>query len=160
MNGPIPGMDTLASARLRFPAMERWTYLDVAGRCPLSRTTRAALDAHLDERMVNGADKEKFFDLIERTRARFASLIGAAPDEIAYAKNVSDGLNMIATAFHWRRGDNVILCPELEHPNNIYPWLNMRRYGLEVRTVGPKHQMWTGLTSCVPRYFASPRLRP
>ena len=113
MSEPIPGMDTLASARLRFPAMERWTYLDVAGRCPLSRATRAALDAHLDERMVNGANKEKFFDLIERTRARFASLIGADPDEIAYAKNVSDGLNMIATAFHWRRGDNVILFPEL-----------------------------------------------
>ena len=87
MNGPIPGMDTLASARLRVPAMERWTYLDVAGRCPLSRATRAALDAHLDERMVNGANKEKFF-------------------------------------------------------------------------VGPKHQMWTGLTSCVPRYFPSPRPRP
>lgn len=138
MNRPTPGMDALASARLGFPAMERWTYLDVAGRCPLSRTTRAALDAHLDERMVNGANKEKFFDLIERTRARFASLIGADPDEIAYAKNVSDGLNMIATAFHWRRGDNVILCPELEHPNNIYPWLNMRRYGLEVRAVDPR----------------------
>ena len=36
---------------------------------------------------------------------------------------------MIATGFHWRRGDNVILCPELEHPNNVYPWLNLRRYG-------------------------------
>jgi hypothetical protein len=27
-------MDTLASARLRVPTMERWTYLDVAGTLP------------------------------------------------------------------------------------------------------------------------------
>src|SRR6185436_4898610 len=33
---------------------------------------------------------------------------------------------------------NVILCPELEHPNNVYPWLNMRRYGLEARFVAPR----------------------
>ena len=32
----------------------------------------------------------------------------------------------------------MILCPALEHPNNVYPWLNMRRYGLEVREVAPR----------------------
>jgi cysteine desulfurase/selenocysteine lyase len=32
----------------------------------------------------------------------------------------------------------VILCPGLEHPNNVYPWLNMRRYGLEVREVAAR----------------------
>jgi cysteine desulfurase/selenocysteine lyase len=131
-------LDAITAARANYPALERWTYLDVAGRCPISRTTRAALDAHLDERMMNGADKQRFFDLIERTRSRFAQLINAEPDEIAFAKNISEGLNMIATAFHWKRADNVILCPDLEHPNNIYPWLNMRRYGLEVRSVKPR----------------------
>ena len=130
--------DAIGAARANYPALERWTYLDVAGRSVLSRAARAALDAHLDERMLNGADKQKFFALIENTRAGFARLIGAGTDEIAFTKNISEGLNMIATAFHWRRGENVILCPELEHPNNIYPWLNMRRYGLEVRPVAPR----------------------
>jgi cysteine desulfurase/selenocysteine lyase len=130
--------DAIKRARANYPALERWTYLDVAGRGVLSRAARSALDAHLDERMLDGADKPRFFELIERSRAAFARLIGAAPEEIAFTKNVSEGLNMIATAFHWRRGDNVILCPELEHPNNVYPWLNMRRYGLEVRAVAPR----------------------
>lgn len=137
MNKPQE-LDAINAARANYPAVERWTYLDVAGRCPISRAARAALDAHLDERMMNGADKRRFFELIERTRSRFAQLIHAEPDEIAFTKNISEGLNMIATAFHWRRGDNVILCPELEHPNNIYPWLNMQRYGLEVRSVAAR----------------------
>lgn len=137
MNRPT-AFDAIAAARACFPALERWTYLDVAGRGVLSREVRAALDAHLDERMLNGADKQKFFDLVEGTRRRFAELINAEPDAVAFTKNISEGLNMIATAFHWKRGDNVILCPELEHPNNIYPWLNMQRYGLEVRFVKPR----------------------
>ena len=129
MNKPVePG--AIEAARRNYPALERWTYMDVAGRGVLSCGVRAAIDAQLDERMMNGADKDKFFALIERARSKFAQLINAEPDEIAYTKNISDGLNMIATALHWRHGDNVILCPELEHPNNIYPWLNMRRYGL------------------------------
>jgi cysteine desulfurase / selenocysteine lyase len=132
-------LDPIAAARANFPALERWTYLDVAARCVLSRSTRAALEAHLDDQMTNGGDKKRFFEVIEETRGRFARLINADADEIAYTKNVSDGINMIATAFHWKRGDNMILCPELEHPNNVYPWLNMRRYGLEVREVARDH---------------------
>lgn len=131
-------LDPIAAARANFPALERWTYLDVAARCVLSRSTRAALEAHLDDQMTNGGDKKRFFEVIEETRGRFARLINADADEIAYTKNVSEGINMIATAFHWKRGDNVILCPGLEHPNNVYPWLNMRRYGLEVREVAPR----------------------
>ena len=138
MNKPVAEFEIFNIARREFPALERWTYMDVAGRCVLSRAVRTAADAQLDERMMNGGDKEKFFALIERARGKFAQLINAEADEIAYAKNISDGLNMIATAFDWQRGDNVVLCPELEHPNNIYPWLNMRRYGLEVRTVKPR----------------------
>lgn len=138
MNRPAE-LDAIAAARAHFPALERWTYLDVAGRGVLSRETRAALDAHLDERMLDGGDKQKFFDLVESTRRRFAALVNADSDEIAFAKNISEGINMIATAFDWRRGDNVILCPELEHPNNVYPWLNMQRYGLEVRMVKPRN---------------------
>jgi cysteine desulfurase / selenocysteine lyase len=113
--------------------------MDVSGRGVLSREVRAALDAHLNERMMNGTtDKAHFFEMVERARGRFAKLINAQADEVAFTKNVSEGLNMVATALHWRRGDNLVLCPELEHPSNIYPWLNLQRYGVELRTVAPR----------------------
>src|SRR5687767_8636881 len=132
----VDSVVALSEARSHFPALERWIYMDVSARGILSREVRAALDTHLDDRMMNGAtDKAHFFSLVESARARFAQLIGADADEIAYTKNISDGLNMVATAIHWHRGDNVVLCPELEHPNNVYAWLNLRRYGVEVRSV-------------------------
>jgi selenocysteine lyase/cysteine desulfurase len=121
-----------------FPALQRWVYMDVAGRGVLSTHTRQALDRHLDERMFNGGDKDSFFALIETTRARFAQLINAQPEEVSFTKNISEGLNMVATGIDWRAGDNVILCAELEHPNNVYPWLNLQKLGVEVRFVKPQ----------------------
>ncbi len=138
MNKPATEFDVFAAFRDGFPALKQWTYMDVAARGVLSRETRAALDAHLDDRMLNGGDKERFFALIERARGRFAQLMNAEPAEITYTKNISEGLNMVATGIAWKSGDNVVLCPELEHPNNVYPWLNLQRFGVEVRMVKPQ----------------------
>ena len=71
------GSDPIIAARSRFPALKRWIYLDLGGRGVLSREVRAALNAHLDERMNNGADKNVFFEKTERVRGRFAELINA-----------------------------------------------------------------------------------
>jgi len=135
MNQPAAEFDALSAVRGHFPALERWTYMDIAGRSVLSREVRAALDAHLDERMLDGGDKDRFFAMIERVRGRFAQLINADADEVTFTKNISEGLNMIAAGLAWRSGDNVVLCADLEHPNNIYLWLNLRRHGVEVRVV-------------------------
>ncbi len=138
MNKPVTEFDVFAAFRDGFPALKKWTYMDVAARGVLSNETRAALDAHLDDRMMNGGDKDRFFALIEQARSRFAQLINAEPDEVTYAKNISEGLNMVATGIQWKSGDNVVLCPELEHPNNVYVWLNLQRLGVEVRMVKPR----------------------
>jgi selenocysteine lyase/cysteine desulfurase len=38
----------------------------------------------------------------------------------------------------WQRGENAVLCADIEHPNSIYSLYNMRdRHGIEVRTVPP-----------------------
>jgi cysteine desulfurase/selenocysteine lyase len=128
----------LAQAHREFPATERWTYMDVAARGLLPRTAREQLDQHLDERMWAEVDKNGYFDLIERVRGRFAHHINAAPDEIALTKNVTEGIAAIAAAIDWRSGDNVVICPEVEHPANVYAWLNLQRRGVELRMVAPR----------------------
>ncbi|MEM9683545.1 MAG: aminotransferase class V-fold PLP-dependent enzyme [Pseudomonadota bacterium] len=122
--------------REQFPGTGDKTYMNAAARGLLSRPSREALDAYLDQLVDGRLDKQKNFDAIERVREKFARLINAQADEIAYSKNVSEGLNMIASSLPWQAGDNVVMCRDVEHPNNIYPWLNLqRRYGVEVRSV-------------------------
>jgi cysteine desulfurase/selenocysteine lyase len=130
--------DRLAAFRQEFPAAAGGTYLNVAARSILSRSARAAMDALVDAHQGGASRKEEWDALADGTRRQFAALIGADAGEIAFTKNVAEGLNIIAAAFPWRPGDNVVLCPALEHPNNIYAWLNLRRRGVEVRTVSAR----------------------
>src|SRR5271156_5916339 len=124
-----------AAARLDFPALEHSIYLDVAARGILSRSVRRALDWQLDDAAQHGGRKQLWMAQLEATRARFAGLIRAEPDEIAFTKNVSEGLNMIAAGLPWHPGDNVVVAVEAEHPNNVYAWLNLRRRGVVVKLV-------------------------
>jgi selenocysteine lyase/cysteine desulfurase len=127
-----------AQVRTMYPGATSRTYLDVAGRCLIGTPVREAVDRYLDMRMLGG-DKQAMFALVERTRARFARLVNADPDEIAFTKNISEGLNMVATAIDWKPGENVVICADLEHANNVYVWLNLaRRFGIEVRAI-PMH---------------------
>lgn len=130
-------MNELQAARSRFPALERLAYLDLAARGVLSGETEAAVNAHLRDAAAGAIDKERLFRETEQARGRFAALINAEPDEVTFTKNTSEGLNALATALQWRRGDNVVLCPALEHPNNVYLWLALRRQGVEVRAFAP-----------------------
>jgi cysteine desulfurase/selenocysteine lyase len=127
---------TAAQFRSHFPGTERSIYMDVAARGLPPIDARKALDRYLDERLMDGGDKQEMFLLIERLRAAFADFIGAGADEICYTKNVSEGLNAIIAAFDWQRGDRIVYCPELEHPNNVYPWRHLlRRTGVELIAV-------------------------
>lgn len=134
MNTPIQP-DVIAQVRASFPGMQKCTYIDLGGRTLLSTEVYAAIDAHLKDMMYGRIDKDALFAKTEETRGRFAELINAAPDEITFTKNISEGLNIVASSLSWKSGDNVIVCPELEHPNNIYLWLNLQRFGVEVRYV-------------------------
>lgn len=127
-----------SEVRKLFPATDQWTYMNVAVRGLLSTRVREAVDAYIDSHQFGSWEKQAEFEMIERTRASFAKLINADNDEIAFTKNASEGLSTIAAALPWESGDNVVYCPELEHPNNVYPWLNLqKRLGVEIRSVEP-----------------------
>ena len=120
----------------QFPGSESVIYLDSAARGLLPLAAKIAVEQQLKDRLLGRSDKVSMFAVVEEARGRFADLINGDADEIAITKNISEGLNIIATALPWEAGDNVVLCLDLEHPNNVYPWLNLRdRVGIEIKLV-------------------------
>lgn len=119
-----------------FPGTQNHSYLSTCTRGLLSVPARKALNKHLQDLEKGTTDKQALFECIERVRSSFAELIKCDADEVAFTKNVSEGLNIIAASMDWQAGDNVVVCFDIEHPNNVYPWLNQRaRKGVEVRAV-------------------------
>ncbi|HIA73068.1 MAG TPA: aminotransferase class V-fold PLP-dependent enzyme [Gemmatimonadetes bacterium] len=117
-----------------FPGASEHVYLDVSARGLISEPVHAAVERHIHTRMLDGGDKDDLRAEVECARHAFAGLVNASVDEIAITKNVSEGLNLFAASLPWEPEDNVLVCPELEHPNNIYLWFNLARLkGIEVR---------------------------
>ncbi len=121
----MPESREIRTARGLFPAAERRPYLNVAVRSLLARPVRAACDEYLDGAMEGGPDKEGLLRTVELGRSRFARWIGAEADEVAWTRNVTDGLNLFLSSLDWRGGDEVVYCPDLEHPSNVLPWRNL-----------------------------------
>lgn len=127
--------------REHFPGSKQWAYFDVAARALLPQPSYEAVNRYLKSLKNDGGDKPEMFKSVETARSRFAALIGADPDEIAITKNVSEGINIIATAYPWQRGDAVIICADREHPNNLYIWQHLaRRIGIEVVVVPSRNE--------------------
>ncbi|MEO7729169.1 MAG: aminotransferase class V-fold PLP-dependent enzyme [Burkholderiales bacterium] len=136
MNDTFPLQKQFAALRSEFPGTDKWIYFETSARGLMPAGAREAVARYLDDRILEGGASATMLDVLERVRAKFARLIGAAPDEIAIVKNVSEGINAIVTAWPWQRGDNAVLCADIEHPNSIYALYNMRdRHGIEVRNV-------------------------
>jgi selenocysteine lyase/cysteine desulfurase len=124
----------VAAIRSQFPVTERLLYLDSAHQTPLATSVREALLGFYREGSDFGGPKPVWLDRVEQVRARVAKLLNATPDEIAFTKNTSEGMNIAANALPLTAGDNVLLV-EGDHPNNAYAFLNLRRKGVEVRFV-------------------------
>ena len=128
----------ITEARKLFPGVREQVYLDVSLNGLMPATSRDAAAAHMENRVMGRAVKADLHAQAERVRGQAADLVGADPHEIAITKNVSEGLNLFVSSLRWKEGDNVVFCPELEHPNNVFLWYNLRETrGVQVREIPP-----------------------
>jgi len=81
-------------------------------------------------------DYSETLALIRQTRNLAARLINSSPDEIALLGPTSLGLSLVANGLTWEPGDEVV-CYLDDYPANVYPWINLRNKGVQVRFIEP-----------------------
>ena len=116
-------MTDWARIREEFPSLGNWTYLNTATYGQVSRRAVEAMTGHfarLEE--FAASDFLSWFDDADQMRGRLASLIHAAPEDIAFAGTASAALSVLLSGIDWREGDQVLTLDN-EFPNNLYaPW--------------------------------------
>lgn len=89
---------------------------------------------YVDDLTENGdANISRWVRRVEECRQFCARLINADPHDLAFVKNTSEGVGLIAEGMAWREGDNVVI-PEDEYPANVYPWMNLSSRGVGMKT--------------------------
>ena len=116
-----------------FPVRKSLVYFNHAAVAPLPRRVAQAISAHNENVRDRGAaDWRRWYAGIEEAREKVARFVGASREEVAFLPNTSWGLNLVAQAFPWKEGDNVV-SDDMEFPSNAYPWLALEKRGVECR---------------------------
>src|SRR5206468_5862991 len=85
------------AVRADFPIASTQTYLNSAAIHPMSVPASRALQEHIAFRLKGAGEGRADFgeDQQQDLKRRFAALIGAKPNEIAFVQNTSDGENIV-----------------------------------------------------------------
>lgn len=109
------------SVREEFPIKRNRVYLNNASIGPLSNPVIAAVDAFMAD--VRDHGRNHYPQWCEHAdhavKARIAEMIGADKSEIAFIKNTTEGILIVANGIDWQPGDNVIIA-DIEYPSNVY----------------------------------------
>jgi selenocysteine lyase/cysteine desulfurase len=124
----------LAKARDLFPhTSQRKIYLNHAATAPLSTRVVNAMTASLRERSEGKLETlDLDLPMVGECRKFVQKLMNAeSPHRIAMLGNTTDAINIVAAGIPWKSGDRVLLS-NIEFPANVWPYLNLKRLGVEI----------------------------
>ncbi len=118
-----------------FPITENRIFFDHAKVSPLPNRVRQAVNAFVEDTSLFGTvNYSDWMAKVESVRASFARLIHADVSEVAFVKNTSEGISIVANGLDWKPGDKVVI-PDIVFPAIVYPGGNLKRLGVETRFV-------------------------
>src|SRR4051812_2721453 len=109
-----------------FPILRKWAFFNHAGVCPLPAVSAEAFRKYSREAEAGAYLFTRWYQDIEKLRQSSAELIGAHRDEVAFVKNTSEGISIVANGIDWQFGDHIVTT-NVEYPANIYPWMEVAR---------------------------------
>ncbi len=116
-------------------------YLDNAATTPTPEPVLEAMVQYYHEfganvgRGLHRAAK-RATDEFEAAREKIAQIIHAKAGEIAYTKNTTEAINLLAQGIDFKKGDKIITS-KFEHHSNLLPWQRLERErGVELVVVG------------------------
>jgi selenocysteine lyase/cysteine desulfurase len=141
MNKPWPTVDPNSEefwrfVREQFPLSHERAYLNTGGLGPSPYVVIDAVKAKMDElekSSETGRDDEIWRDI----KNSAAKLLGCEPEELAFTRNTTEGVNIVANGLPLRRGDEIITTTQ-EHVGNALPWLALhKRAGVSIKLFEP-----------------------
>jgi len=109
------------------------TYFNNAATGPLNVNSRKKMDWYYDECFYHNRDTDHAaFEDLEYIRRTGAKFIGADENEVGFGFNTGYGLNIAAFGLPLKEGDEVLLS-DFEFPSNVYPWMELKHRGVEVK---------------------------
>jgi cysteine desulfurase / selenocysteine lyase len=110
-----------------FPVLRRWAFFNHAGVSPMPFAAADAMRKFSRESETGAYLGAGWYGDVERLRQSAAAMLNAHRDEIAFVKNTSEGISIVANGIDWQWGDRIVTT-NVEYPANVYPWMEVARH--------------------------------
>jgi len=115
-----------------------WIFFNHAAVSPIPKHARDVMRAFLDDLCANAmANRARWHEQMRNARKLAADLLHCSPREIAFIKNTSEGVSIVANGLNLSPGDKVV-STDIEFPANIYPWMRLASKGASLKLVPNK----------------------
>jgi cysteine desulfurase / selenocysteine lyase len=79
--------------------------------------------------------RKETYARVEAVRARLAAFLGSGAHEIAFTKNATEAISLVARGIDWRPGDEILVA-DTEMLSNLLPWRRLEQtHGVVVRMI-------------------------
>jgi cysteine desulfurase / selenocysteine lyase len=127
-----------------FPVLGKLDFFNHAGVTVLPRVAADAIRTYAAQAETTAYLGTGWYGDIERLRALMATLLNASKEEIAFVKNTSEGISIVAKGIEWQWGDRIVTTA-VEYPANVYPWMEVvRSHGCNLVMVAEETDPATG----------------
>jgi selenocysteine lyase/cysteine desulfurase len=115
-----------------FPVKDKYIFLSHCGIAPLYSGALRAEREVAEEQCRTGALVFSRYDaILDGLRDAAAHLLKTSSDNLAFVRNTSEGINLVANGYPFEPGDQVISYLH-EYPANHYPWKLQEKRGVEL----------------------------
>lgn len=120
--------------RALMPVTRQYNFMDHAAVAPISGRAAAAMRMFIEEAESHAYARGGIYPEAKRVRQSAAKLLNCHTEEVTFIKNTSEGLSYVANGLQFSKGDNIVTTG-VEFPANIYPWMNLRSHGVQLKMV-------------------------
>lgn len=110
-------------------------YLNSASQHPISRSGRRAVNRYLDYKSFSADSGYSNFATYESVLDKFAQLVGADADEVAYVQSTTVGENLVLKALGFPERGGRIVTDELHYVGSLPTYAELARRGVDVVTL-------------------------
>ncbi|MFB3764629.1 MAG: aminotransferase class V-fold PLP-dependent enzyme [Methanotrichaceae archaeon] len=129
----------VSKIRADFPILKDIIYMDSASTSLTPEPVlKSVLDYYKGYRANVGRGVYSLAQIADQryrdAHKKVASLIEASQGTIAFTKNATESINMVANGLDWKSDDKIVTTI-IEHHSNLLPWMRLRRHGVKLEVI-------------------------
>lgn len=117
-----------------FIGLHEKMYFYTGAECPSLLSNESAVKQYVHDKSLGELGRAKFYKVEQQLKENLANMLNCSSRNISFSGNASEAMNNIIDSLDVPENCNIII-NDLEYPSVVFPLLNLRDKGVEIRTI-------------------------